>query len=1481
MFDRSGDVARQSAPVSNSLTAQAIAPDDLLVGGDGDDTLLGLGGNDTLTGSLGSDSLDGGADNDLLQAGSGSDFLQGGTGDDTLEGGDGIDTLFGGDGNDVLTESIWLDYHPVRGGAIYGGAGDDTIIAGADGYPIDGGDGLDTWIMSAAGMGYVPVDLNQVTGIEKISYESWSETLLVTPDTLIAAGQTLLVEAGGVNNLNGGLRFDASSETDGHVHVRSIRTSPFGLIGSADSITGGTLADVFESFVGNDTLRGGGGDDTIDGGGDSDTAVFSGNYADYTVTQIGSETHVSGPDGNDVLLNVNVLRFDDQDVAVDIPGITGSPTAGADSLRGGEGDDTLPGAGGNDSLAGDMGDDALDGGADDDLLQGGTGNDLLQGGTGNDTVEGGDGTDTLLGGDGNDVLGESVWFDFHTVRAGSISGGAGDDTITAGADGYPIDGGDGFDTWIMSASGMGYVPVDLNQVKGIEKISYESWSETLLVTPDTLIAAGQTLLVEAGGVNNLNGGLRFDASAETDGHVHVRSIRASPYGLIGSADSITGGALADVLESFVGNDMLRGGGGDDTIDGGADMDTAVFSGSYADYTVTQVGSETHVSGPDGKDVLLNVNVLRFDDQDVAVEIPGITGMATEAADALSGDEGNDTLPGMGGNDTLSGSLGSDLLDGGADDDVLRGGTGDDLLQGGTGNDTLEGGDGIDTLLGGEGNDALSESIWFDYHPVHGGAIHGGAGDDTITAGADGYPIDGGDGFDTWIMSASGMGYVPVDLSQVRGIEKISYEWWSEALFVTPDTLIDAGQTLLVEAGGVNNLNGGLRFDASAETDGHVHVRSIRTAPFGLFGSADSITGGALADVIESFIGEDTLRGGAGDDTLDGGGDVDTAVFSGNHADYSIERVAGEILVSGPDGNDVLRNMNRLQFADQSIDLVTPGLYLIGSDVADLIDGGEGEDFIDGRAGDDALSAGAGDDEIDGGSGSDTMRGGSGDDVYHVDVTTDVVVEGGGDGADTVLSNIDFSLGDNVENLILGEGAGAGAGNALDNVIEANSGDNSLSGGAGNDTLTGGDGNDSVAGGDGNDEIVGGSGAGNDTYTGGTGIDTVRYTSAITGISVSLALGRASGTEIGTDRLIGVENVIGGKGNDTVQGSLLANRLDGHTGNDTISAGAGGDTLDGGSGADSLLGGVGNDTYVVDDAGDTVVEAAAAGTDTVLSGVSWSLGLSQENLVLTGEDATSGTGNTSRNVITGNAASNLLSGGGGADVLRGMDGNDTLDGGAGEDTLAGGAGNDTYRVDSAGDVVSELAGGGIDTVNSRLDFTLGFAQENLQLLGVEAINGAGNGLNNTLRGNSVANRLTGGAGSDSLVGAGGADTLEGGAGRDVLSGGDGNDVFVFAAAADSAASRLGRDTILDFQHGQDLLDLSAIDANDATVGVNEPFSFIGGGAFSSSDATGQLRFAVDAGSGIGTLYGSTDPDAQAEFAIQLDGVSSVTSLDLFL
>lgn len=278
---------------------------------------------------------------------------------------------------------------------------------------------------------------------------------------------------------------------------------------------------------------------------------------------------------------------------------------------------------------------------------------------------------------------------------------------------------------------------------------------------------------------------------------------------------------------------------------------------------------------------------------------------------------------------------------------------------------------------------------------------------------------------------------------------------------------------------------------------------------------------------------------------------------------------------------------------------------------------------------------------------------------------------------------------------------------------------------------------------------------------------------------------------GADRFngsAGADSWLGLAGNDT---------LSGNGGNDTLEGGTGNDLLSGGSGNDSLIGGAGNDRYVVDAAGDVIVEAAGGGTDTVTTTRSYTLGANLETLVLGGTAAITGTGNAGANRIDGNSAANLLAGGQGNDTLNGGAGNDTLDGGTGNDSMAGGSGNDQYRVNAAGDIVTEAASAGADTVRSTIAYTIGANFENLELAGIGAISGTGNASANRITGNQAANLLNGGAGNDTLSAGLGNDTLTGGLGVDRMEGGDGNDTYAYDAAGDLAvetATGGGVDTV---------------------------------------------------------------------------------------
>ncbi|KTB59412.1 mannuronan epimerase [Pseudomonas viridiflava ICMP 13104] len=376
--------------------------------------------------------------------------------------------------------------------------------------------------------------------------------------------------------------------------------------------------------------------------------------------------------------------------------------------------------------------------------------------------------------------------------------------------------------------------------------------------------------------------------------------------------------------------------------------------------------------------------------------------------------------------------------------------------------------------------------------------------------------------------------------------------------------------------------------------------------------------------------------------------------------------------------------------------------------------------------------------------------------------------------------------------------------------------------------------------------------------------------------------------------------------------------------DTLVGGTGNDILDGDQGADDMTGGDGNDIYVVDNALDTVTESndSPSQIDAVVSSVSWTLGANVENLLLTGVSAINGTGNALKNVITGNAADNILNGGASADLLTGGDG------------------SDSYVVDDVADRVVETATdaatGGIDTVYSSLaSYTLGANLEKLVITSSGAANAIGNALDNvlyagagdnvldgrdgndtvsyqvatsgvtvalntsaqqatggsgldtikgtenligsqfadTLTGNKNANILVGGDGNDSLSGGAGDDVLIGGSGADTLIGGTGADHYVFSSASDVGLGTL-RDIINGFKVAEsDKLDFSGFDARPSTDDA-DAFVFIGNAAFSTGN-TGELRFAD------GVLYGNIDDGAGADFEIQLTGVQTLQAADIIV
>ena len=226
--------------------------------------------------------------------------------------------------------------------------------------------------------------------------------------------------------------------------------------------------------------------------------------------------------------------------------------------------------------------------------------------------------------------------------------------------------------------------------------------------------------------------------------------------------------------------------------------------------------------------------------------------------------------------------------------------------------------------------------------------------------------------------------------------------------------------------------------------------------------------------------------------------------------------------------------------------------LSGAGGNDTLNGFDGDDVLIGFNGNDTLNGGAGNDILSSGYGVNTSNGGVGDDQYFVFSAGDTLVENVGEGTDSVSSLVDWTLGDNFENLRLRGSASNGTGNELDNLIIGSLGGATLNGLAGNDALfgrgsadvlNGGDGDDRLNGQDGNDVLNGD--AGNDSLRGGAGND----------------------------------NLFGGADNDWLSGENGDDQLNGEEGTDRLFGGEGADTLNGGAGRDIMDGGAGADTFV--------------------------------------------------------------------------------------------------------------------------------------------------------------------------------------------------------------------------------------------------------------------------------------------------------------
>ena len=277
------------------------------------------------------------------------------------------------------------------------------------------------------------------------------------------------------------------------------------------------------------------------------------------------------------------------------------------------------------------------------------------------------------------------------------------------------------------------------------------------------------------------------------------------------------------------------------------------------------------------------------------------------------------------------------------------------------------------------------------------------------------------------------------------------------------------------------------------------------------------------------------------------------------------------------------------------------------------------------------------------------------------------------------------------------------------------------------------------------------------------------------------------------------------------------------------------------------------------------------------------------------------GTSGNDTIDGLGGNDTLNGGTGNDTLNGEGGDDTLDGGTGTDTMVGGTGNDTYTVDNAGDVVTEAAGEGTDTIKTSLGlrgppfdqiYTLPANVENL--IGTNA---AGQGFFD----NALDNVFTLAGGGDLVaLMSGGEDTVNGGGGDDYVffndtwsagdkvDGGDNYDVvgFVGPNTVVFGADSLKNVEQVDFygttsvggaprnysvtMHNGNVAAGGNILVTASTLSVGETFTFNGAqeldgsfavlsGAGADSITGGALKDYIDGGAGGDTIDGGGGND----------------------
>jgi Ca2+-binding RTX toxin-like protein len=1453
-----------------SLYAIGGAGDDNLGGGSAADTLIGGAGNDTLNGGLGGDSLDGGAGNDTLQVYGDSATLVGGAGADYLQGGADTNLYIYNTGDVAQGESL----HFANGGSV---ASENIVrlLSSTDFSGLTGIERQGSMVNASLDFSQAATAVTATFNAAVFNTGAWK----ILGDSGALLAQTLVLNATGTQTISN-LTFQSWTSGQDSVAVNGSDDADVLTITNVDStltVSTGAGADTV-SLSGEDTL-----DSTTILTGAGDDAIALSGYANY------DKFHINAGAGTDTV-----------SFAASPDGVTfnlGGALAGSATTTGVE---FLVGSGHNDTLTGDAGDNTIDGGLGDDSLSGGGGTDTVRfgyystsdsqfhGATAGVVVDLSDGT--ASGGAGDDTLSGFANV-IGTVYHDQITGDSGDNVINGMGAAYDQD---------ASGPNQGhasnpYQGDTLDGGAGTDTVSFHGWGD---------FAPNVGVYVD---ISNPSNGYALHALNGGDGPTYHKDILYNFENVIGSeyADTIIGGAGANVLKGMEGDDSIVSGGGADTIDGGVGTDTLSLKGITASsYMVVNLSDSavtpsSSFAGTSWSTAAAAHSVVYSDGsgstQMSVTNIENVTG--TAQSELFIGSSGDNTFAGLGGSDTIWGGGGTDTVDYSA----LSGGISLNLAsttadaKAGAAYATVTYSGGADHLY------SIENIVGTGYADMLAGdananRIVAGAGDDTVYGGSGGLDtLYGG------VVGTSG--------HSAAGTDTITYANSASGV------VVDLSANIAKHATGIDTL--------------YDFANVIGTQ------YADKITGDGGDNVISGQ--GDSLGYG---DTLDGGGGTNTVTY----ADVAL--TGGVTTNLGHTDSDGYSTVTYVLNGHETTDLIKDFTNIIGTTKSDCINGDSGDNIITGLGSTEHTDDGSG---LSDGSAAhpylgDLLAGGNNQTGVGVDGNDTVSYLGlatyNGTG---VTLNLGATLIDAYNGVYSEAIYRTADGNyhadrdfAFTNVI-GSTGADSITGTTGDNVL---EGLGSTAHAAGHGGSVADPDAG-DTLAGGGGTDTVSYAHfSGNGGGVSLDLSATAGDgyvaasyqdasgHYHTDHLYGFTNVTGSASADAIRASeaddgapQVVNVINAGAGNDTVIAGFGADTYHGGEGTDTLdfsqaytsdepvhitvtdsnlistgagpsvdgfehiIGGGGDDS-IVNQSSATMTLEGGLGADTLTGGGSDTLSYEHETggagvtVSLTALSATDSWGDAD-NIsgggfvnLTGSAYADNLTGTSGANVIMGLAGDDTIIATAGADTIDGGAGTDTLNYQPLDHTLTvNMAGGGAGTVR---DWDIGSTQvfSNIEYIkagaGVDTVSyqhlNADSGVtldlgsvdangyaaaSYTLGGHGVTDHfagfemIIGSAQSDSITGDSGNNVIEGFGGNDILHGGGGTDTISFEHASQGV-----------------IFDLTFTVAQTVAIGyavMQDGFASVAGSAYADHLAGDDNANVINAGAGNDTVFASLGND----------------------